>query len=646
MFLTPAGADGAGLDERLADAVARVEAGQPGLRVIAARLYRLPCARVKARLALQSPRRFNILEEFILRAANDLQPPPTPGELSSLLGLDPLFVDSTLAHLESLKTVARGAGSTLTLTPTGRKFYTQGQVPQAALHKTVSLQYRGGLDTLTSWAEPTGGASGLPLLPGITEQDRENLAQQALAALTAPRLRTADGGRLLSRLAEAEAEPALTGVDQAAVEDVDFGTSGVLVVQDLLAGDKADNVALRAIDPATQADDTGLQAALDAWLKAGRVKASDFLPAALDDEASDLAAEAADGEPLETDYAAIFREQLRSQRGQPAGKAPREVALLRAGDQTAQAERLRKSAQQRLLLLVPRLNEQTAGELVRRELRALAERGVLSIIGWGTADERDQERVSPPASVVEALHGLYTAEGLPAAPVWWVGQLYGQDVLIDGHTLISTVANTLFMNGQRVAAGTATYVVTGSGLVQSALEELEPPFARAARVAWHSAAAAGLAGRAALERCCVTWVAVGRPGEALSHILKLASSEPDLILVAWELFTVTCLALARLPAAALEASDILPSLRRALPEFLDWADSAPAIANPPPFIAKFHDLLLRYATDDGADMGALLAEAQTLWQTDGLTEGKHRTVEVFTVPEPEGKTGKLKKRRY
>jgi hypothetical protein len=165
-------------------------------------------------------------------------------------------------------------------------------------------------------------------------------------------------------------------------------------------------------------------------------------------------------------------------------------------------------------------------------------------------------------------------------------------------------------------------------------------------VAWHSAAAAGLAGRAALERCCVTWVAVGRPGEAVSHILKLASSEPDLIMVAWELWTVTLLALARLPAAELDALDILGPLRRALPEFLDWADSAPAIPSPPAFIAACHDLLLRYATDDSSDMAALLAEARTLWQTQGLSEDKRRAVEVFTPEETEPKLGKPKKRRY
>ena len=254
--------------------------------------------------------------------------------------------------------------------------------------------------------------------------------------------------------------------------------------------------------------------------------------------------------------------------------------------------------------------------------------------------------MSPASSVVEALHGLYTADGLPAAPVWWVGQLYGQDVLIDTHTLVSTVPNTLTYHGQRIPGGTATYVVTGSGLVQSAAEDLEPPFARAARVAWHSAAAAGLAGRAALERCVVTWVTVGRPGEAISHILKLASSEPDLILVAWELFTVTCLALARLPAAALDEIDILSGLRRALPEFLDWADSAPAIENPPPFIAAFREVLLRYATDDAADMAALLAETRQLWQSQGLLPPARRALDVFTVDESEPKGSKVKKRRY
>lgn len=313
MFLTPAGADGAALDERLADAIAGVEGSQPGLRVLAARLYRLPFARVKARLALTSPRRFNILEEFILRAAGELQPPPTPPELAALLGLDPLFVDATLSHLEALKTVSRGAQAAVSLTPVGRKFYAQGQVPQAAQHKAVSLLYRGALDTLAVWSAPPANAAGLPMLPGVTEEARENLGQQALAALTLPRLKAAEAGRLLAGLAASDSEPTLTAVDQAAVEDVGFAACGVLVAQNLLAAASAGNLLLRAVDASTQAADPVLQSALDGWLKAGRIQPGDFLPQGWDAQAADLAAD--DDEPLDTDYAEMFREQLKNQKG-------------------------------------------------------------------------------------------------------------------------------------------------------------------------------------------------------------------------------------------------------------------------------------------------------------------------------------------
>src|SRR5262245_16399352 len=116
------------LDARLAEASSAAERARPGLRVLAAQAYRLPYARLRARVALQNPRRFNILEEFILRAAAELDPAPTPPELSSLLGLDQLFVDATLQHLETLKTITRGHKAAIGLTPLGRRFFEQGQV--------------------------------------------------------------------------------------------------------------------------------------------------------------------------------------------------------------------------------------------------------------------------------------------------------------------------------------------------------------------------------------------------------------------------------------------------------------------------------------------------------------------------------------
>src|SRR5262245_14036377 len=110
------------VDEQLSQAALSAEAADSAWRVVAGRVYRLPYARLRARAALQNPRRFNVLEEFVLRAAAELSPSPNAAELATLFGLDPLFIEAALSQLESLKAIARGKGGAVTLTAQGKQF--------------------------------------------------------------------------------------------------------------------------------------------------------------------------------------------------------------------------------------------------------------------------------------------------------------------------------------------------------------------------------------------------------------------------------------------------------------------------------------------------------------------------------------------
>jgi hypothetical protein len=410
------------------------------------------------------------------------------------------------------------------------------------------------------------------------------------------------------------------------------------------------------IDLDSQAPDLVLQRALEGWLRAGRVKVADFLPAPA------LAAEVEADEPLDDletaaeppDYVRRYREHLEAGAGAvgPAG-----VELLRAGSGAGRAREIISGARHTALLLYPRLTADAAGEALRAELQALAGRGVLTLVGWGTADERDGESVPPAQGVIEGLQRLQTPEGLAAVTVWWVGSLYGQDVVLDHQTLVSSVPNVVAVGQQRVAGGASTYVVTAPDLVSAALEDVEPPFARAARLSWHAAARSAVQARHALNRCCLTWVAVRRPGEALSHLLKLAShlaeNEPEAMLAAWEALTVTLLGLARLPAGdggphavVAEAAD---ALRRAIPEFLDWSDSgiAPGSAGQTPFVAALRERLGRQPRPDLAGVAALLADVRALWTEHGPAGTGGRLSDAFIVAsEADPRRERLKKRRF
>jgi len=640
------------VDPRLAEAAAAVEAASLAQRVLAARVFRLPYARLKVRAAVQAPRRFNILEEFVLRAAAELTPPPTPAELAALLGLDALFVDSTLRQLETLQAVAKGGGqAAVKLTPQGRQFLTQGQALQPPEHKALSFIYRGGVEDLRLWAAPAAVEGDLPVLPGLTAEAREQFVAQAQAALKLPRVLAAAEAAGLKLHVPAEGR-LLTAVDQVAVEDSSFAAVGVLLVQDVLGG----QVSVRALDLASQAADAPLQAALDQWLKAGRIQWTDFLPpeaeANGDSEPIPAPAAALDEAP---DYAERYRQSALAQA--PGGQAPAlEVELLRAGSGPARAQQLLAKTTHSALLLAPRLTPQTAGEGLRADLQALAARGVLTVVGWGTADEREQEPVAPAPGVVEALQRLLTPEGLPGVAVWWVGSLYGQDVVLDGRVLVSSVPGPAPSTKAAAAPPVSTYVITAPDLVTAALDDLEPSFARAARLAWHAAARSPAQARQALGRCCLTWVAVRRPGEALSHVLKLAAQvaeeEPEAMLVAWELLAATLLPLARRAAAdpaSLANLGLADALRRAVPEFLDWSDSvlAPGSSGQTPYVAALH-ALLGQAGFDAAALPALLADVLARWQSANPPGALTAFSDAFTVAaEADPRRDRLaKKRRY
>ena len=256
---------------------------------------------------------------------------------------------------------------------------------------------------------------------------------------------------------------------------------------------------------------------------------------------------------------------------------------------------------------------------------------------------------------------LLTPDGLPAALTWWVGGLYGQDLVADQLSLASTLPNLLIDPAAPASAavgllaapaGVSTYLVSDPELVGTAVEDLEPALARATRQAWQTASRNAEANRQTLVAACQTWVAIRRPGEALSHLLKLAASvaeeSPAAMLVAWEAFTAVCISLAPLPEVDLADMGAPDALRRAIPEFLDWADSAlpPTGETQPPFVAAFHDLLVRYSQLEPEDLPKLLAETRQLWTEVGRPAAAAGLAQAFAGPAAEPKIEKPKKRRY
>ncbi|MEI6442094.1 MAG: hypothetical protein WCO29_02910 [Nostocales cyanobacterium ELA583] len=116
------------IDENLKYIVDKIESESSGLSVLAARQFCYTVTQNSLELTIKEPRKFNVLEEFIIRAGIEFNPPPTAKDLASILGLDSVFVKSTIANLQSLQTLADTPQ--ITVTAEGSLFYEQGSVPK------------------------------------------------------------------------------------------------------------------------------------------------------------------------------------------------------------------------------------------------------------------------------------------------------------------------------------------------------------------------------------------------------------------------------------------------------------------------------------------------------------------------------------
>jgi hypothetical protein len=263
------------IDKRLAEIAQDVESQEADLRVVSACAYRVPAARLQVGLLVQSPRRFNVLEEFVLRAASELDPRPTLPELAVLLGLDDLFVQAAYRGLEQIKAIAADNQGRLKLTALGQDFYAQGRAPRPPERKAVSLVYLGATDAVAVGQRLPAAEASDPVLPGFAEAEIES---KALAAMTLQRVIDATISAGLGLHLPDEGQVVMA-VEQASLEERGYVPYGVLLVQDTpVSGRQADNVSVRTFNLAAGARDLALEQTLDQWLSQGSLKLGELAP--------------------------------------------------------------------------------------------------------------------------------------------------------------------------------------------------------------------------------------------------------------------------------------------------------------------------------------------------------------------------------
>jgi len=509
------------IEPKLKNLVDEIEAQSPGLSVLAARQFRYSLRQTLLEVTIKEPRQFNVLEEFIIRAGLEIVPPPTADALASVLGLDPIFVRSTTATLQSLQTLS--GTSPITVTPEGRLFYEKGSVPQPPyavkiyaivdpLARKVTFQSEPINDVLVKQPDLAEFVTIDHTITDISSLPLEELQQTIQASGLA--LHVPEEGKIV------------TSYKVIAPSETIWKTISLFVLFDVLE----DKLSLQV-----RSGKQILESASN-WLEALQAEGKVSLQALceLSDETINFEREATlnrKNAEIEARFEKIRQQALETveeQRSRGAGeqgsKSEKQensitagtVVQLRDGQIPQAFLEVLNSAQEDIIIYSPWVSQAVVDEQFLHLLQQLANRGVWILIGHGISRRLEDEDRLMPADVEEKLRSVKTPEGLSCVQVIWLGDSHVKEVIVDRLIHLCGSHNWLSYRGDYLPRGESVYKVTIPYQVQEAYEFLVHRFQNHAQKLWNNALQ-NWDSQLAVQPLCV-WGALGMEDMALTVI--------------------------------------------------------------------------------------------------------------------------------
>lgn len=210
-----------------------------GYQVLSAQIFRIPYALYEIQCEIRQSRQMGLLEEFLLRAAVELDPPIKSDDLADMLRVDFRFVEQTYRELINLQALMPSTERFLQATATGEQYYRQDRMPQPP--QLISL----GLLSVLPFSTFALHNNSSRLKKQLLDENFPELPYSSLAETTNPIYQRTDiSDELVVKVAEQAGKPlnqpeegiSIEGVtDWRVLPDLGYSHWAILVKRDLLA---------------------------------------------------------------------------------------------------------------------------------------------------------------------------------------------------------------------------------------------------------------------------------------------------------------------------------------------------------------------------------------------------------------------------
>ena len=504
------------IDSNLSAIVEQIEQQNPGLSVLAARQFRCARRQTPLEVTISEPRKFNVLEEFILRACIEFVPAPTLKELAALLGLDEIFVKTTATTLISLDILEVSEMGKIAIAPGGREFCDLGAVSKSQIQSIYAISDPLN-QTLTFKLDPLSAeTSDLPDLADLILIEHK-IADIANLSITEIQPLIQDSGLGIHIPADGKI---VTKCDVIGDDLSIWEIVSIFVLFDAI--EHKTNIQVRQGKQILETASNLLneleckqKLSLNDLCKLTEDVISQEQEIILNKKNQEVAARL---EKIQEQALNTVKESLTNadSNSYPTTTKTGTVVLLRDSEIRQDFLNTIKSAQQNIFIYSPWVTLEVVDSEFIKILQNRADRGVWTAIGHGIARKQEEEDRPVPPELEDKLRQVKTPEGLSAVQIFWLGNSHAKEVIVDGKIHLSGSHNWLSYRGDRLPRGETTYKVTIPDLVREAREYMANRFQSRALQVWKEA----LINKdiAIAEKSFCLWGTLGMEAEALQQL--------------------------------------------------------------------------------------------------------------------------------
>ncbi len=556
------------LDPALTKDAERIESTFKGESVIAARVYESPAAEIQVRFHVTEPATLTILEEFILRAASELDPCPTEVELAKALSLDPIFISKECKELMRMNAIQATCSPEIVLTEEGKRFHKEGLIIRQGKEKEC-----------TCWIDCCTESIRVKTVMGGDKPDRVRFKELPVPSdhslcrneerlaeiLSLEKMR-----EFLSPfgLHNPRTGQVVTDIIEVKYVDLVGEAVGVFAIHDLV-----DNrILFRVLDMTTRDFREDLEKKIqgeDVQKEIGEgllsfMGVSETVPAPSDEPITGVT----------PDYVKNYESQLRAElveeRSRTAEKKPERNGIelqpeAPEGKGLGKLEYLTdmkirprflealKRAEQDVLIISPWVNRDVVDTKFLNILNELAQKRVMVLMGWGINDkEKDEYESMEPYKlkgfnhIKDSLRAIYTPEKVQSVALVWLGRHHSKDILIDRRIHMCGSHNWLSYRGDNRVRGESVYYHDAGMAAITVLAEpinyLEGKFSDAITRMWKSYCGS-VQDIAVRDTCATAWVALRQERELVHVARSMLQENPQQQAETLDFLKMVCLCL-------------------------------------------------------------------------------------------------------